>query len=240
MVAKSFQDWEKTCDPFQESGRWYVKVRNPKNSNERKVRWYSETEYAKLYGETAKENSEPTTSFKNLKKALGFDKGYITIFKGDIQPHFEWFKFSIARYCEHWGWYIVSTDELPADIPLGITPVELRWSDVSINDETLKPQTKLKEVINSLLYEPSTSEYVGNIGERIEIEVTVVDNKAIDTSFGVSNIHNMVDQNGNAFTWITASKNWLVGSKRKIRGSVKKHELYKNQKTTYLSRCIEI
>ena len=50
MVAKSFQSLEQTCEPFTANGKQYVKVRC-KNGNERTVRYYTETEYYKLYPE---------------------------------------------------------------------------------------------------------------------------------------------------------------------------------------------
>ena len=49
MVAKSFQNMEMLTEPFEENGRMYIKVRNPKTGTERKVRWYTEKEYNKMY-----------------------------------------------------------------------------------------------------------------------------------------------------------------------------------------------
>ena len=49
MVAKSYQGFEIVSDVYVVDGRKYVKVRNGKGSIQQ-VRWYSEKEYARMYG----------------------------------------------------------------------------------------------------------------------------------------------------------------------------------------------
>ena len=49
MVAKSYQNMEIVSDVYMVSGRKYVKVRDNKGA-EKQVRWYSDAEYAKMYG----------------------------------------------------------------------------------------------------------------------------------------------------------------------------------------------
>ena len=51
MVAKSFQNMKQLGEPFNEKGKMYVNVKNEKSGTVRKVRWYTESEYAKMYGE---------------------------------------------------------------------------------------------------------------------------------------------------------------------------------------------
>ena len=48
MVAKSYQTLEIVQEPFSENGRLYVKVKTKKGTI-KKVRWYSEAEYARMY-----------------------------------------------------------------------------------------------------------------------------------------------------------------------------------------------
>ena len=82
---------------------------------------------------------------------LGFDNGYITIFKGNIVPHADWFSLSNARYHNTWGWYIVSTEEVPADLPKGIEPIILSWEDVSENG-VLRSQSDIKKIVTKLKF----------------------------------------------------------------------------------------
>ena len=234
MVAKSYQSMPQIGEPFESKGRMYVQVKNEKTGTVRTVRWYTEAEYAKMYGE--KVDAAPS-DFKCQKKILGFEKGYITIFKGDTYSNLEWFQRSIARYCKHWGWYIVSTEALPIDLPVGIEPIELKWELVGEEEGMLKPDHIVKQAVESLLYDKSSSEFVGKVGERLDLEVTVIAARRQDGYYGPSTVHHMEDAAGNRYLWNTGSKSWEVGDKRHIKGTVKEHKVIKNVNVTILTRC---
>lgn len=239
MVAKSFQKLPLVGDPYKVNGRMYVKVRLATGA-ERQVRWYSEAEYAKMYpGEAVSANGTPSY-LKGQKEALGFENGYITIFKGDTYGNLGWFQKSIARYARMWGWYIVSTDEVPEDLPATVTPVRLNWEDVSDNGETLKNETEVIKFVESLVYEEDPSEYVGEIGDRLDLIVKI--ERAIQTEnrYGMSTIHTMRDENGNVYLWATSAKTLAEGNYYSMRGTVKDHSVYKNTKQTVLTRCLNV
>ena len=236
MVAKSFQSFEMVGEPYESNGKMYINTCNPKTGKTRVARWYTDKEYAKLYPEEKVE----IKPYGPQKGCLGFEKGYITIFKNVTSDHEEFFKFSNARYATFWGWYVVSTEELPSDIPAGIEPVQLYWDEVGDIDGYLKNDEIVKSAVDAKLYPASNSEWVGSVGERIEIKVKVVKNTKKDTQYGTSSIHEFEDENGNVLSWITAAKDWPVGSEKKIRGTVKEHKIYRNKKITYLTRCMEI
>lgn len=229
-VAKSFQSFEIVKEPYNQNGRMYVDVRNPKNGNVRTVRWYDEA--------PASFSNEPAIKVNSMRKAFGFDKGYITIFKGDTYSHLEYFQLSTARYCKHWGWYFISTEPLPDDIPEDVTPIQLPWELVGEGEE-LKPEEQVKIAVESLIYEESPSQFVGSIGERLEIKVKVVKVIPIENNYGHSTMHHMEDEDGNIFVWTTASKTWAVGDQKLIRGTVKDHKIFRNTKETILTRCME-
>ena len=144
MVAKSYQSMTQVGEPYESAGKMYVQVKNEKTGNIRQVRWYTEAEYAKMYGEKVEKSPK---EFKSQKQVLGFEKGYITIFKGDTYANLEWFQKSIARYCKWWGWYIVSTEALPIDLPVGIEPIELKWEMVGEEEGMLKPDHLVKQAV---------------------------------------------------------------------------------------------
>ena len=241
-VAKSFQSYEiLTSEPYIVSGRQYVHVRNPKTGMERQVRWYSEAEYNKLYPELKKNIVQAEDiHHKTQKEVLGFTKGYITIFKGDTYAEVDWFRASIARYTRWWGWYIISTEEVPADLPEGITPIQLPWELVGQEDGNLKPEHLIKEAVESIIYDESESEYIGAIGERLDLYLTVERTIELDGSYGRSTMHIMRDDCGNLFVWTTASKSWSAGTEHHIKGTVKDHRKYKNECQTVLTRCLEV
>ena len=145
-VAPSFQNYEQIGEPFIENKKSYVIVRHPNTHNDRKVRWYSPTEFAKLYPQQAKQVDIFT--IRSQKDVMAFEKGFITVLKGDYQKQEEWYKKSIARYCRWWGWYIISTAEVPA-LPDGITAHILPWEVVEGEPLHLLPEEKLVAAVQA-------------------------------------------------------------------------------------------
>lgn len=240
-VAKSFQEFEMLSDPYIVSGKHYVRVRNPKTGTERQVRWYSDREFEKLYPEIKPAAVQVQDSFyRPQKDVLGFTNGYITIFKGDTYTHIDWFRASIARYARMWGWYIVSTEEVPADLPNGVEPIRLDWEIVGTDDGKLLPESQVQKAVEAIIYEAGTSEFVGEIGERIELTLTVTRAIEIENNYGHSMMHIMEDDCGNVYVWTTAAKSWPEGVVKNVRGTIKDHRIYKNTKQTVLRNCREI
>ena len=235
-VAPSFKDFEMLSEPYAVNGKMYIRVRNPKTGTERQVRWYDEKKTAAA---PAPKVSAQDAFYKPQKDVLGFTNGYITIFKGDTYAEIDWFRTSIARYARWWGWYIISTEELPEDLPDSVTPVRLPWELVGDDNGKLKPESDVQKAVEALIYEEGTSEYVGSINERLEITVTVTRAIELENDYGHSTMHIMEDECGNQYVWTTASKNWAEGSVKTIRGTVKDHRTYKNVKQTVLTRCAE-
>lgn len=237
-VAKSYQNLEIVGEVFVSSGRQYVNVRM-KSGNLKTVRWYTDAEYRKMYPDAAAVDHSFDPYYKPQKEVLGFTKGYITIFKGDTYAEIEWFRASIARYARFWGWYIISTEEIPEDLPASVTPVQLPWELVGQEDGNLKPEHLVKEAVESIIYEDSGSEYQGAIGERLDLYLTVEKAIELDGAYGRSTMHIMRDDCGNLFVWTTAAKSWSAGTEHHIKGTVKDHRKYRNECQTVLTRCTE-
>ena len=221
-VAPSFQNLERLSEPFEENGKEYILVKT-KSGTTRKVRWYE----------------EPMKKIRPLKEVLGFSKGYITIFKGDTYPVLEWFQQSVARYHNFWGWYIVSEDEVPEIIPAGVTPIQLKWEDVAFADEDqLRPESQIKEHIDSLMYEPSPSKWQGSIGDRITRYLTVTKAAELpDGYYGPSTFYLFEDEEENEYTWTTAARKLELGETYEVVGTVKALSKYKGKEQTVLTRC---
>ena len=215
LVAKSYQELEQLCEPYEVNGKMYVKVRM-RNGHEKVVRAYSEAEYRKY-------NPEVTIiqPAKSRRDVLGFgEAGYIWIFKGDTYSVLDWFKLSPCRYTRLWGWYLPSAEEMPETLPAGITPIKLEWDEVS-----------------EKLYDPGTSVWVGKIGERITLNLICVRAIEIDNMYGTSIFHTFSDEAGNVFTWSTTAKHLEEGHMYYMAGTVKDHTTYKAVKQTVLTRC---
>lgn len=236
-VAKSYIGLPQTCEPYMaDNNRWYVRV-VLKSGKEKEVRWYTDIEFEKMYPETSV-ITEPSKDVDAAKNRLGFQEGYITIFRGDQETNNDWFKLSNARWARYWGWYVVSTEEIPEQLPFGIEPVKLYWKDIIGPTGEMKPEDKLKEIVDVLLYGESDSQFIGSIGERLELVVNVAKAISFDGAYGKTTMHIMHDDCGNEYVWTTGSKTLTVDNIYHIRGTVKDHRVYKGTNQTILTRCM--
>ena len=236
-VAKSYIGLPQTCEPYMaDNNRWYVRV-ILKSGKEKEVRWYTDIEFEKMYPETSV-ITEPSKDVDAAKNRLGFQEGYITIFRGDQETNNDWFKLSNARWARYWGWYVVSTEEVPEQLPFGIEPVKLYWKDIIGPTGEMKPEDKLKEIVDVLLYGESDSQFIGSIGERLELVVNVAKAISFDGAYGKTTMHIMHDDCGNEYVWTTGSKTLTVDNIYHIRGTVKDHRVYKGTNQTILTRCM--
>lgn len=237
MVAKSYQSLEILGEPFVSNGRWYVNVLTKKGTP-KQVRWYSEKEYQRMYPD---EKVQTDSIIRiNQKKILGFEKGYITIFKGNTYEEKEYFQMSSARYCKFWGWYFISTEEIPDDLPEDVEPIRLPWELVGQEDNTLKSDDQVRIAVESLIYDDDDSVFIGEIGERLELVLTVEKAIPLEGYYGNSTMHVMRDYDGNCFIWTTAAKSWEPETEHHLVGTVKEHKTYRNVKQTILTRCREL
>lgn len=228
-VAKSYQRFNIVSGPYSVNGRMYVKLDNGKQ-----VRWYTDAEYAKMYGDAPAVPQKPKTE----KEALGFAEGFITIFKGDTYAAIEWFRASVCKYNKIFGWYVPSTEEIPCDIPIGLEPIRIEWDCVSAEDGvSLRSESFAKEYAQQFLFEPSLSEFLGEVKDRLELEVTVKKAVELNGFYGRSTMHIMEDAVGNVLVWTTSAKTLVEGNQYNLRGTVKAHSIYKNTKQTVLTRC---
>lgn len=228
-VAKSYQSFKIDGEPFTTNGRQYVKLSNGKT-----VRWYSDSEYQKLYPEAVKIEKPK----RSLKDVLGFSEGFISIFKGDTYANLEWFQDTQeTRYNKIWGWFVPSEVKMPQDVPLGLEVVRLEWSAIASDDNTLRLESVIKAAVDAVTCDPSPSQHIGKIGDRLDVEVKVVKAIQSDGYYGHSTFHIFEDANQNIYTWNTATKSLPVGNQYTIRGTVKNHETYKGAAQTALTRC---
>ena len=244
-VAKSYTDWTRETEPYEANGRMYIKVRSPKGVS-KQVRAYTEQEYQRLYGKPALATVQPDGDIAlphKVKNILGFQEGYIWIFKGDIEQAEYWFsKTPECRFHVTWGWYIVSTETVPFDMPSCIQTVQLPWEKVGNADGTLLPKATIVQAIDELLYSGHPSKFQGNIGERLERTLVLVNTIDLgENQYGSSQMYCFEDLEQNQYAWITGvKKSWATGEELHLRGTVKNHDIYKNVKRTLLTRVMEV
>lgn len=106
--------------------------------------------------------------------------------------------------------------------------------------------------------EKAISKYVGNIGDKIDLEVEYVKTAWFEvksfTGFGTETmyVHTFKDADGNKLVWKTSNENFRYkkiegtavwdrvveeGTRVHIKGTIKEHKEYKDEKQTVLTRC---
>ena len=75
-----------------------------------------------------------------------------------------------------------------------------------------------------MIYEPSKSEFQGEVNTWLEKEVKIVKNITFDSTYGKSHMHVMEDADGNIYVWSTASKNLEEGKTLMLKMKVKEHK----------------
>lgn len=232
MVAKSYQSLQMIGEPYTQNGKQYIKV--AAKSGEKAVRWYSDDEYYRMYPDEV-----PTKNkVRSLKEVLGFEKGYITLFQGEVNESEDVFIHSPnARYNRLFGWYCPSECDLPEGIPSHLTIVRLQWDDIAVDDDTLLGEKQVRRVVEGLLFQPSGSQHQGAIGDKLTVTVTVKRVMPIDGMYGRTYFHVFEDATGNVYTWNTKTQSLSQGKTINLQGTVSSHDTFRNENQTKLVRC---
>ena len=107
-VAKTYEKMALVGEPFQENGKMYVNVQAPKG--QKKVRWYSDAEYRRMYPDAVKND---IMDF-NARHAFGFGpEGFITIYQGRNLEDWADAEHDHLRYNCTFGYYTPGRLELP-------------------------------------------------------------------------------------------------------------------------------
>ena len=103
-------------------------------------------------------------------------------------------------------------------------------------DRELEQQVKRLKKEKEWEQEAITSNYIGCVGDRIQIDVQEV--KCIsswDTEFGITYLYKITDKCGNVFVW--KSSKYLDDQVQTIKGTVKDHREFRGTKQTEITRC---
>jgi hypothetical protein len=85
------------------------------------------------------------------------------------------------------------------------------------------------------------NEHVGNVGDKMEVSVKVIKKIGLDSAWGHSIMYLMRDADGRTFKSVTSgSFNAELGENLKLKGTVKKFDMYKDMKQTVLTRIKRI
>ena len=82
----------------------------------------------------------------------------------------------------------------------------------------------------------AASSYIGEIGDRIEFDVTLVFVMGFDGFYGTTWVNVMRDASGNVIAYKGSACLGQKGDTFKVKGTVKEHALYKGTKQTIINR----
>lgn len=240
-VAKSYENYEIVDDPYEHDKRLYVRIKYPccrKSSCKKcsgngyylkEVRWYDD-------GKTLLK-----TSFDG-RKAFGFgEAGYITLLKGSQTTLDRFFKEEAprqARYNLLFLWYIPSYLPIPNNLPNGVETIRLNWDEISVNDQ-IGDYEIIKEYVGSLICSNIESDFVGNVGDRIEDRFLLLESSVEKSHYGETYIYIFEDINGNRYMWKTSARKLNEGEIYLLKGTIKEHSKIEGIKYTVLTRCRE-
>ena len=82
------------------------------------------------------------------------------------------------------------------------------------------------------------STWVGVVGDKVELDVTLVRYKNLASDWNVTHLFKFTDSDGNSITWFASRGQDLnVGDSCHIKGKVKAHNEYKGRRETVLTHC---
>jgi hypothetical protein len=82
------------------------------------------------------------------------------------------------------------------------------------------------------------SEFIGSIGERIDITAEIRDFNTFQGYYGTTTIVTLMHENHNIVKWFASSGGFpAVGTTVRLTGTVKKHDEYKGTRQTIVTRC---
>ena len=227
-VAKTYAKMEIQGEPFQENGRMYVNVIAPKGL--KKVRWYTDTEYRRMYPDALVEHD--VMDF-NAKHVFGFEEtGYITLYKGrNVEEWANEDRTNIRFNCT-FGYYTPGRLGTP-HLTDGIEPIHLMWEDVMAHDDRMKPHEEVKKIVAAMLNDESASTFQGKT-------VTVREKKSKESHFGTKHTFTLEDSEGNTYLWETGAKDYPIAQTVSLKMKVKEHKEMNNEKVTVVWYCKEM
>ena len=81
------------------------------------------------------------------------------------------------------------------------------------------------------------SDHVGQVGDKVELDVKYVRTGSYETRFGVTYVHTFEDADGNVFVWKTSSYGNFSNGENHVKATIKDHDEYNGVKQTILTRC---
>ena len=215
-------------------------IKNQEKAKERKA----EKEKARIAELDAKAEENKAA----LLEKFGFDveNPMVYMINGNTFEIKDWIKERGGRFNPVLNWYFGDNkNELPEGYSYITVPFDelFDWFPRVKRFELKDNAKEVVEAARIAAMPESKSEWVGEIKERVrDLEVVLTNVRPCYSAYG-SSIMFTFDYNGNALVWFTSCppdivEDMVVGEEYLLTGTIKKHDIYRGVKQTYLNRCI--
>ena len=239
-VAKTYAKMEISGEPFMENKRMYVNVITTKGL--KKVRWYSDAEYRRMYPNEVNENDKHDIMDFNARHVFGFgNAGYITIYMGNeiliqefVENHHEFFRRNLT-----FGYYTpshISVCTLPDDIK----PIRLMWEEVMDHDDRMKPHPEVQKIVAAKLGTLNHSKYQGVVNEWLQKTVKVTKKTSKESHYGTKHTYTLEDPESNTYIWETGARDFVCDQTISLKMKVKEHKEIDGNEVTVVWYCKEV
>lgn len=175
----------------------------------------------------------------------GFDsEGNTWVVTGNTYSIKETLKEEGARFYGPIGWHF--NHEVSNHDTVLVNVSEITETS-QIGEYYFKDGVDIKKVIRDKMPKEDipSSEFIGQVKDKINIEVTYIDHRSFETPSytywkgnDIINVYRFNDDNGNILIWKTQSYPELEEGKRYLlSGMINQHQEYKGVKQTMLKRC---
>lgn len=181
---------------------------------------------------------------------------YIGVCNGKLVP--SWVDNGVCFKCNGAGYTIGKWKEYAPEYEAKLeakrrAKAEARAKEYAEEQARIEAEKKAKEEAERIEREraeaeekakKAISQYVGQVGDKVELDVILEKNAWFEIpsfrGFGTDTMHvyTFRDDNGNALVWKTSKGLGIEnGSRVHIKGTVKDHSEYNDEKQTLLTRC---
>lgn len=106
---------------------------------------------------------------------------------------------------------------------------ERQWEAVLSTTESVRNANAVK----------GNSSFVGEVGQRLDFEAGIEGVRHMEGDFGTTSLVRMRDEAGNCFVWFASGyKTYEEGERFKVRATIKKHNVFNEEKQTVISRAV--
>lgn len=220
---------------------------NGSGKTSKKVRLYNEKEFQATV--RARENRrEKAAAQKAERKAKAFDRwlerngftiyGETFVVYGNTYPIKEQLKEVGYKFSKELMWHGPSAVCVPEDCFVE----RINWFDVYEWHEDqgyMEITEEGQKFLAELFSKNAEGGYIGRVGKRLRNVPAFFEKEvSFEGAYGISHAYTFKNVEGAQITWFTTcTRNFQEGQEYLITGTVKKQEVYRNVKTTYMSRC---